>query len=323
MLSYNPLISIVVPTFNQKIFVESTINSIINQSYKNIEIIISDDCSTDGTKDTLINLSRNESRIKLLTSAENKGIPNNFNKAFDACTGEYVAFLGGDDLMYPFKIEKQLEFLLANPAYVLCYHDMDLYYQNEEKKIKHSSKIEIISNPLEWVFYSNWIFVKNPTGIIPSACLAKREYYLHSRYDTRLKYKHELLFTLDDYCHDPSGKWGFINETLGMYRIHDSNFSLDIKNTNLIQEETELLCTISIARYPYLAKTIINHRNYFWFHQLLFNFVTPESKQHFLRMFRIEAGLLKYTYLQFCRLLFKMNILFHFFKPIKYLYSII
>ena len=81
-------VSVVIPTYNQVNFARNTIESVLAQTYKNLEIVLADDCSTDGTIDILMEFAERDNRVKLLLSDNNQGIPANFNKAFDAVSGK-------------------------------------------------------------------------------------------------------------------------------------------------------------------------------------------------------------------------------------------
>lgn len=298
-------VSIVIPTYNQEKYIAETVESVINQTYTKLEIIISDDCSTDRTIEILREYEQKDSRIKLLLSDINEGISKNFNKAFDACTGEFTAFLGGDDLMKPTKIEKQVEFLNKNKEYVLCGHNIEMY-NDVTKKIEYLHyPANKVTNPLDWCFPSDWFFRKKGKGsAVPSAHLARSEYYLKARYDERLFFKHELLFYLDNYCENPKGKWHIINEVLGTYRVHESNFSMNKINTKTIAEEIRIFAAIATHKHPQLTKTIKNHKNFFFFRELLFS---KAVNKHKLKRFKIEAGYLKFLYLQIVRLILKVK----------------
>ncbi len=309
-------VSVVIPAYNQAEFIRQTIESVISQTYTHLEIIISDDCSEDDTPEIIKQLANKDKRIKALFSSKNKGIPANFNKAFDACTGDYVAFLGGDDLMYTDKIEKQVNFLENNPDYVLCMHYTQFWDEKNKKKLNvHGKERPIPTWAPDWIFSPNTFYLKKFSSVIPSSCLARADYYLHARYDERLKYKHELLFTLDNYMHMPQGKWHVIPEILGEYRIHQENFSMKKENTANVFEDTFLLIAIANVRYPQLSKRLKNYSNYFLFERLLFNWIPQTYKKQYYH----NAGLLKYLYLLFCKFLLKTNLLFHFHKPIGFI----
>ncbi|MBK3517679.1 glycosyltransferase family 2 protein [Carboxylicivirga marina] len=313
------MVSIVIPTYNQEQYIAYTLESVLKQSYNDIEVIISDDCSNDNTVKIIQTYAAKDDRIKLLTASINNGISINFNKAFDACTGKYVAFLGGDDLMHPDKILKQVSFLENNPDYALCMHDMIMFNEKEGVRFKHSDKYYASTNPLDWCLYTNWFFNKRTIGILPSSCLARADYYLSSRYDSRLKYKHELLFHLGIYCNQPKAKWHFINEILGTYRIHNTNFSSSSENISMIPEDSNVYYAIASYKHPQLTRKIKNAKKYFWFRQLLFDWLPQQNRKQYKHQFRLEAGIFLYFYLLVCKALLRTNLLFKITKPLRLL----
>src|SRR5574337_225081 len=92
-------ISVVICTYNHSEFIRQTIESIQQQEINDFEIIIADDCSTDGAISIIKEMAIQDSRIIPLFSDTNRGISNNFNKGLRNVTGEFIATLGGDDLM--------------------------------------------------------------------------------------------------------------------------------------------------------------------------------------------------------------------------------
>ena len=115
----NPLISVLIPVFNVELYVRQAINSITNQTYKNLEIIIVDDCSADSTYNIVKQLQESDNRIKLFRNSKNLKIAETLNYALSQASGEYIARMDGDDYSDPTKIEKQYTFLLNNPDFVL------------------------------------------------------------------------------------------------------------------------------------------------------------------------------------------------------------
>ena len=99
----NPLVSIIITTFNYGRYLKECIDSALNQTYDNIEIIIVDDCSTDNTQEILKEYQNN---IKIITHSENKGLSAARNTGINNMNGEYVKFSDADDVMYLDAIEK-------------------------------------------------------------------------------------------------------------------------------------------------------------------------------------------------------------------------
>jgi len=106
-----PLISVLIPTYNVEAFVSEAINSILNQTYRNLEIIIVDDGSTDNTYEILEDLAKLDSRIKLFKNEYNQRIVNTLNFAFKKSSGQFIARMDGDDISLPNRIETQFLYL--------------------------------------------------------------------------------------------------------------------------------------------------------------------------------------------------------------------
>lgn len=107
-------VSVIVPNYNCEKFLEETINSVIYQTYKNWELLIVDDCSTDGSVEVIKKLQATDDRIKLYINEKNSGAAASRNKALREATGKWIAFLDSDDLWLPDKLEKQIAFMEEN-----------------------------------------------------------------------------------------------------------------------------------------------------------------------------------------------------------------
>ncbi len=114
-----PLVSVLIPVYNVEAYIEKAVLSIINQTYSNLEIIIVDDCSTDGTHEKLIELSKIDSRIRLFKNKKNEKISKTLNFAFSNSNGEYIVRMDGDDISCLERIEKKIKFLEENKDYDL------------------------------------------------------------------------------------------------------------------------------------------------------------------------------------------------------------
>src|SRR6478672_8774736 len=100
----SPLVSICIPVYNGERFIDDTIKCCINQTYTNIEILFSDNCSTDGTIARI--KSYNDPRIKIFSNETNIGLVANYRKALSYASGKYMGFLGADDGMDITAVEK-------------------------------------------------------------------------------------------------------------------------------------------------------------------------------------------------------------------------
>lgn len=129
-----PLVSIIVPTYNGSKWVAETINSLLSQSWQNIQLVIVDDCSTDDTVATIEAID--DPRIVLVSTDTNSGIGPARNRALREATGKYVAFCDHDDLWLPEKLSRQIRFLEDNPDLGMAYSDV--YYMLDEERTEQT-----------------------------------------------------------------------------------------------------------------------------------------------------------------------------------------
>lgn len=136
----NDLVSIIMPSYNTERFIADSIQSVLNQTYQNWELIIVDDCSTDNT-DTVV-ASFTDSRIKYLKNEKNSGAAVSRNRALREAKGKWIAFLDSDDLWASEKLEKQIKFMEEN--------DYKFSYTDYEKIDEESNNLNIfVSGPKE------------------------------------------------------------------------------------------------------------------------------------------------------------------------------
>lgn len=109
-----PLVSIITATYNTSLFVERTIRSVQNQTFQDWEMLITDDCSKDKTVGLIREYAAKDKRIKCFVLEKNSGAGIARNTSIEHARGRYIAFLDGDDMWAPSKLEKQLAFMKRN-----------------------------------------------------------------------------------------------------------------------------------------------------------------------------------------------------------------
>lgn len=107
----NNLVSIIVPVYNASIFIKETVNTCLNQTYENFELIFIDDCSTDESIKIINEYMKKDKRIKLAKNDKNSGAAITRNNGIKLATGKYISFLDADDLWDKTKLEKQIKFM--------------------------------------------------------------------------------------------------------------------------------------------------------------------------------------------------------------------
>ncbi len=116
----NKLVSIILPTYNGAQWINRSIESVISQSYKDWELIVVDDGSTDNIAFIVANMAQNDSRIRYIKNDVNSGIQKTLNNGLNVAKGEYIARIDDDDMWFdPDKLQKQVEFLDTNTDHVL------------------------------------------------------------------------------------------------------------------------------------------------------------------------------------------------------------
>lgn len=118
-------VSVIIPTYNRKEIVVDAIVSVLNQDYKDFEVIVIDDGSTDGTTQYLLNRFPD---IRLITQ-KNKGVSNARNIGIVAAKGNYIAFLDSDDRWLANKLTRQIQYIKKYPDYNIC-HTEEIWYRN-------------------------------------------------------------------------------------------------------------------------------------------------------------------------------------------------
>lgn len=139
-----PLVSVVVITYNSSDTIVETLNSVKNQTYQNIELIVSDDCSTDNTvsliREWLKNNAKRFVRTKLIEVPQNTGVAPNYNRGVREAHGEWIKGLSGDDNLLSNSITDYVHFVLVNPKCSICFGKFHFWGDNT-KLVQHDKEI--------------------------------------------------------------------------------------------------------------------------------------------------------------------------------------
>ena len=157
-----PWVSIIIPTYNRRDFLREAIRSVLEQSFRDFELIVVDDGSDDGTREMI---QREFPGLLTYLYQENQGVSRARNRGLKLAQGEFVAFLDSDDLWLPRKLERQMAFMQSHPKAQICYTD-EIWIRRGVRvnpKKKHAK-------------YSGWIYPRClPLCIIsPSSALMRR-----------------------------------------------------------------------------------------------------------------------------------------------------
>lgn len=295
-----PLVSIAIATYNHEDFIKETIESCLNQTYKNIEIIIGDDVSKDNTVNILLEYKRKYSdKIKLLLNEKNLGITKNINNILKNCNGKYIALLGGDDRFLPTKIEKQVKFLENNPKKIFCFHDIRVF-ENKTNKTLGYLPIKKINQKLntdllvqEGCFFGGC-----------SVCLRNLHIYCDEDIPIASDWLHWIELSYE-------GEYGYLPEILSEYRRHKNNITKYSNRDNVYRELTMTLDKVKKEKLVNI-NSLNNGRNNVEF-QMIFQYILIKNfkkvKEH-LKKVDVSA-LYKYDKIKLIKfILFKILLYF-------------
>ncbi|MBJ6367895.1 glycosyltransferase family 2 protein [Snuella sedimenti] len=245
------LVSICIPTYNGEAYLDQALHSAIVQTYSNIEIIVSDDASLDGTL-KIVETYKQKTNIPIsVYNHKPQGIGANWNNCVKQAKGDYIKFLFQDDILEPTCIDKMMQLALTNPKIGLVYCKRRFLYDTLTPQLK-----EYIS------FYGNlhsyWQDLTVEQGVMPGVCYLKDKEFLNSPknkigeptvvlikktvFDTIGFFNEKLEQTLDcDYWYRLMTYYevGFIDAVLVGFRLHDQQASYLNKARQL--NETSLL----------------------------------------------------------------------------------
>lgn len=183
-----PLVSVLVPAYNAELYISEAIESILNQTFKDFELIILNDCSTDNTKKIIEKYAKKDSRILLINNEENLRIAKTLNKGLKIAKGKYIVRMDADDWSYPHRIEKQVKLMEDNPEIVLSSGNMEIC--DSEMNIKNKSNFPTSDEKIKKV-----LLQYNP--MVHPAMIFKKDTALEiGGYDEEVK-SEDYMFTID------------------------------------------------------------------------------------------------------------------------------
>ncbi len=268
------LVSIIIPTYNAEPFIKKCLYSAKNQTYKNIEVLICDDCSTDNTKKIVLQLK--DKRITYLKTKKNSGgpaVPRNLG--IQKAKGKYIAFLDQDDSWDKKKIKKCIKKL--QQGYQFCYHQL-IYGSN---KILDKHKIDITKNPLKI------LLEKGPIPTTSGIVVCKKTIKKVRGFD-----ESKNLIAGEDYdcwlrIAKSGAKFCFIREPLGAYG----------KNPNRLTSPQKAIKILAEIKKRYFA----NEKNIpFWIHRSYIKnlLITNKIQEAFAYIFNNKKNIIKKIFIQ-------------------------
>jgi len=235
----NPLVSVIIPSYNSSRFIQETIDSVLNQSFKNFEVIIVDDGSTDGQFDLIFAFCQKDERVRYIYQ-QNRGVASARNAGFNHSSGNYVAFLDADDIWLPENLSAKLA-KFEEREYGLVHSDG--YFIDENSGIKEGLMVGeegmLLIDLLEW---------KKTQVPGPSSILVKRKVLEEiGPFDTNLSTSADLDFFLRVASRFIIGR---VQKPTWKYRLHDYNM-----HKNILRMERDMLYVYKKASLNNLFKS--------------------------------------------------------------------
>lgn len=204
-----PRISVIMPVYNCKQYIEESVFSILNQTFKDFELLIIDDCSSDGTFEYLNSLT--DVRINLIRKNSNTGYTKSLNLGLDLAKGEYIARMDGDDISVLNRFQRQVEFLDFNKDVVCCgsnYRIIDSDWTSKLPLNNDQIMLDLMINSQ----------MAHPSVMFRSKVLKDNNLHYNDNYEPAEDYK--LWTDLIQY-----GKLANIEDVLLYYRVHKKQTS--------------------------------------------------------------------------------------------------
>jgi len=248
-----PKVSVIVPIYNQLSFIRETVESVLAQDHQNIELVLSDDGSTDGTSEVLREYAAQEpERVKMVASDENTGIAGAFNRALDAHRGDYIAWLGGDDVMLPGKLSRQVAALQLHPEAIGCCHDAEVFDSDSGRAYGrftevYNGRLGVRDGGVELLLDPGYM-------MLPSTMMVRSSAVGDLRFDQRIRVSNDWLFDIELF---QRGLIIGMDDVLARYRRHQSNVTSQVSDA---LEDALVVLAVADARYPQLHRLIRRRR---------------------------------------------------------------
>lgn len=257
-----PTVTIIVVSYNHEAFIDECLESCVAQvsSFASIEVVVADDGSQDKTHERILEwAARFPALIFPVLAEKNTGIPANFNRGLSAARGEFIAWLGGDDIMLKDKIRRQVDLLMQHTHASGCYHDADVFSWPSGQTLGLFS--ELYAGKAARADYVDTRRMLDPRyQMLPSTIMVRRR-CLPSSFDIRLRFHNDYLFDFETIA--LGGPYVRLDGVLARYRKHEKSIGLDPITRATMLEENLMVMGILEARFPYLSARLNKRAIYY------------------------------------------------------------
>ena len=233
-----PLVSVIIPVYNRKGMSAEAINCALDQDYSNIEIIVGDNCSTDGTFEYLKNEFSGNEKVKLFQNEKNLGPVLNWIECLKRCNGKYIKILWSDDLMDESYIEKCVQVMESEPSVSFVYSSVVFFEKKEELKQNPADSKQITRYRFNKTgVYEGQKFIVNSyirsyaMPVSPGCAMFRKEkVVIETDIENHIGYEHKKTGAGTDMfiffkALENGEKFAFIDEPLTFFREHEGSIS--------------------------------------------------------------------------------------------------
>ena len=271
-MQQSPQISILMPAYNAALYLIEAIESMLNQTFTDFELLILDDCSTDNTEE-IVNAFQDK-RIYYIRQEKNLGLANNLNVGLKLAKGKYIARMDGDDISYPDRLQIQYDFLEKHPEIDLCSCGLEMFGKDNQVWIRERDPEQV---KITMMFYS---------PVLHATSMWRRESFE----------KHNLYYNQDAFPAEDYDLWARaifhctlvnIPQVLYKYRIH--GVQVTYMDDRAVEKSKEI-------QFNYIKNTGNNFSDEI-VNKMIEDFIykTPKEKQDFKIMKQTYRMFLKYS----------------------------
>jgi glycosyltransferase involved in cell wall biosynthesis len=290
----DPKVSVLIPSYNQESVIEQTVLSALTQNYDNLEVVVSDDASIDGTQQILREIQgKYPERLKLFLHQTNVGVTKNHTRGLLECSGDFIAFQDGDDLFLPEKIKKQVEFMLKHPDCTISSHDVDVFDSETGRTLYLWSQRfgQREGGIYELVRYGNYLS--------SVSVMVRRIHLPEYGYDDRIRIGSDWLLWLETLSRG-KGRIYYLDEILARYRRHAGNLT----NISSWKYEDQLITLALIeTKYPTLLFPARMRRSEIQFMVGISSFSQKRFKD--ASKYFLESFLISFPFIPWVRLMWR------------------
>lgn len=252
-----PLVSVIVPNYNHSNFLRKRLDSILNQTFRNFELIILDDASTDNSREIILEYAKRNPAIITCYNEKNSGGPfKQWNKGVDLSSGEYLWIAESDDYSDPDFLKKTVAEMIKSvkTGLVFC----DTWIRDEEKRIKYLRSDKIKSPGINQKYLTLHSFVRNPIPNVSCVLFRKSAFLDAGKADESMKYCGDWYIYLKIF---KTCDIVYIPEPLSTFRLHDKSMYHHQYNGNRFLCEKLIVSKYLIRVSDFSASMIIKVLN--------------------------------------------------------------